>query len=110
MGGRGPRRRKKNLAKHKEIGKSRRTRHYQRDIDQIIEDLEPQNLLKLKIQPLQEDLPGLGQFYCAFCAMYCVSQHALDAHQKGKQHKKRVKISQEEPYTIKDSLKFGGLG
>ena len=39
-------RRKGNTAKHKQIGKSRKTKRYQRDIDQIVNDLQPQNLVK----------------------------------------------------------------
>ena len=39
-------------------------------IDEIINDLQPQNLIKLVNQKPNEDLPGLGQYYCVFCSRY----------------------------------------
>lgn len=105
----GKQRRKNNVAKHKHIGRSRKTKHYSRDIDQVINDLEPQNFLKLTNQPINEDKPGLGQYYCVWCSQYFVNQHTLNVHQRSKEHKKRVKASKQEPYTIKDSLMYGGL-
>ncbi len=101
-------RRKGNTAKHKAIGKSRRTRNKTKDMDQIVEDLDPKNILKYQNLPIDEDLPGLGQFYCIFCSRYFVNKKTLDDHYKTKEHKKRVKSSKEKPYTIEDSLKFAG--
>ena len=101
-------RRKGNTAKHKHIGKSRKTKRYQRDIDQIVNDLEPQNIIKFNNLEIDEDLPGLGQFYCVFCAKYFVSKAVLESHYKTKEHKKRVKATKEKPYTIEDSKLFAG--
>lgn len=101
-------RRKKNLAKKKQYQKIRRTRNKTKDLDQIIEDLKPENLIKLQDQPLDEDLPGLGQYYCVFCSRYFINKASLDTHYKSKEHKKRVKTTKEDPYTIEDSLRFGG--
>lgn len=54
-------RRKSNTSKNKQYGKARRTRHYKRDIDQIVfTDMIPEISEKLLNQPMQEDLPGLG--------------------------------------------------
>ena len=102
-------RRRKNLSKNKQYGKIRRTRNKTKDLDQIIEDLQPQNLVKLQNQQPDEDLPGLGQHYCAFCSRYFITSNALESHYLTKEHKKRVKKTKEEPYTIKDSLKYAGL-
>jgi bud site selection protein 20 len=45
-----------------------RTRKRTKDLDQIQEDLLPQNVNKLKDQLAQDpDLPGMGQFYCVEC-------------------------------------------
>ena len=68
-------RRKGNTAKHKQIGKSRKTKRYQRDIDQIVNDLQPQNIIKFNNLEVDEDLPGLGQFYCVFCAKYFINKN-----------------------------------
>ena len=101
-------RRKGNTAKHKQIGKSRKTKRYQRDIDQIVNDIQPQNIIKFNNLEIDEDLPGLGQFYCVFCAKYFINKNVLENHYKTKEHKKRVKRTKEEPYTIEDSKKFAG--
>lgn len=45
-----------------------RTRNYTRDLDQIHDDIKPENAQKLKNQPLDPDKPGLGQNYCIECA------------------------------------------
>ena len=105
----GKQRRKHNMSKHKDIGRTRKTKHYQRDLDQIVDDLNPINFVKLSTQAIAEDKPGLGQYYCVWCAKYFINKHALDTHQVSKEHKKRVKVSKEEPDTIKESLKYAGL-
>ena len=58
--------------------------------------------------PIDEDLPGLGQFYCIFCSRYFLNQKSLEIHYKTKEHKKRVKVTKEKPYTIEDSKLFAG--
>lgn len=105
----GKQRRKNNLAKHKEYGKIRKTKYYKRDLDQIIDDLEPQNFVKLTNQEINEEKPGLGQFYCVWCSKYFINNHSLVHHQKSKEHKKRLKALKDPPYTIKDSLIYAGL-
>ena len=102
-------RRKANTAKHKQYGKNRRTRNKTKDLDQIVEDLQPEKLLKFKNPETDENLPGLGQFYCVFCARYFVNQKSLDDHYKTKEHKKRVKVVKtEKPYTIEESKMHAG--
>ena len=97
-----------NTAKHKHIRKSRKTKRYQRDIDQIVNDLQPQNIVKFDKLEIDEDLPGLGQFYCIFCAKYFINKTVLENHYKTKEHKKRVKATKVKPYTIEDSKLFAG--
>lgn len=49
---------------------------------------------------MNEDLPGLGQHYCVHCSRYFVSDLAIIAHFKTKEHKKRFKVcTTEVPYT-----------
>ncbi|RIA92048.1 hypothetical protein C1645_86773 [Glomus cerebriforme] len=81
-----------------------RTRNYAKDLDQIQEDIKKVkenggDETILKPQEWNEDLPGLGQFYCISCAKYFVDSEALNRHQRGKNHKKRVKLLKETPYT-----------
>lgn len=101
-------RRKKNMAKNKQFQKTRKTKHRTKDIDEIVNDLKPENITKLTKQKLDENLPGLGQYYCVFCARYFINNDSLNQHYKGKEHKKQIKRTQEEPYTIKESKFMGG--
>jgi len=39
-----------------------------RDIDQIHDDIQPENAAKFEKPELDPDLPGMGQFYCIPCA------------------------------------------
>ena len=104
-------RRKGNPAKNKASYRAKRTRNYKRDADQIVfEDLIPEITEKLTHQPMQEDMPGLGQHYCVTCARYFISEQAQKDHNKTKEHKKRFKIIKtEEPYTIEEAERAGGL-
>ena len=66
-------RKKGSTAKHKKYGKNRRTRNETKDLDQIVEDLQPEKFLRIQNPEIDENLPGLGQFYCVFCARYFVN-------------------------------------
>ena len=102
-------RRKANTAKHKQYGKNRRTRNKTKDHNQNEEDIQPEKIKKKKNPEIDENLPGLGQFYCVFCARYFVNQKSLDDHYKTKEHKKRVKVVKtEKPYTIEESKMHAG--
>ena len=101
-------RRKKNMAKNKQFQKIRKTKHRVKDIDEIVNDLKPENIVKITNQPLDENLPGLGQFYCIFCAKYFINKDSLTNHYRGKEHKKQIKRTKDEPYTIKESRQHGG--
>jgi len=41
-----------------------------------------------KATVVDEDKPGLGQFYCVSCARYFADQVSVDKHNEGKRHKK----------------------
>ena len=99
-------RRRKNLSKNKQFQKIRKTKRRTKDIDEIVNDLKPENIIKIQNQKLDEDLPGLGQFYCVFCARYFINGDSLKTHYKSKEHKKQIKRTKEPTYTINDSKKF----
>ena len=63
--------------KHKAIKKANlKTKRFRRDVDQIVlDDMLPENTEKLLNQPLDEEKPGLGQFYCLHCSKYFISDH-----------------------------------
>ncbi|RKP24095.1 zinc finger protein, partial [Syncephalis pseudoplumigaleata] len=78
-------------------------------LDQIHDDLQPTNAEKLKSQPLDADLPGLGQFYCIECSRYFISTSAMDVHVKSKAHKKRLRELKDAPYTQAEAEAAVGL-
>ena len=61
-------RKKKMHVNDKSIKKKHRTRRRTKDLDQIAEDMEPENAQKLTNQIRDQDLPGEGQHYCLHCA------------------------------------------
>jgi len=96
------------MAKKKQFHKARKTKHRTKDIDEIVNDLKPDNIVKINNRVLDENLPGLGQFYCVFCSRYFVNKDSLTNHYRGKEHKKQIKRTKEEPYSIKESKFMGG--
>lgn len=62
-------RKKGNNAPNRRIGKRQiKTKNRIKDIDEIHEDLKPENLEKLVNQEVDLDVPGAAQFYCVQCA------------------------------------------
>lgn len=102
-----PQKRKGNFSKNKTFHKSKKTKNYRKDIDQIFEDNQPDHIDKFMNQPLNENLPGFGQFYCITCARHFVNKTAIQAHLRTKDHKKQVKVLKETPYSIKESEEYG---
>lgn len=104
----GPYRRKRTLKANKELYRSHRTKNRQKDLDQIQQDLTSDNVYKT-VQP-DPDLPGLGQFQCFACCKYFVDQVTLDLHLKTKDHKKRIKLLKEVPYSLEEAEAAAGMG
>ena len=105
-------RRRGNTSHNKQYRKARKTKTSAptRDIDQIVlVDMQPEQTEKLMNQKFDEDKPGCGQHYCVPCARYFINTVSLNCHVKGKEHKKRVKITKEEPYTIEESMRAAGM-
>ncbi|KAL1956198.1 hypothetical protein VTO42DRAFT_7545 [Malbranchea cinnamomea] len=79
-----------------------KTKRRTRDYDQVRADIEsPKHLAQYKATKADEDLPGLGQYYCVECAKWFESEYNLNAHRKGKNHKRRLRLLREEPHSQK---------
>jgi bud site selection protein 20 len=66
------------------------TKRRRRDIDQIQDDIEKAKLIGAPMTfEADDDLPGLGQFYCTPCGRHFADQVTLEAHEAGKLHKRR---------------------
>ncbi|KAG5438314.1 hypothetical protein PCANB_002802 [Pneumocystis canis] len=102
----------KRSRKHKSNGRHRlyKTKRYQRDIDQIIQDITTSELKTTLSRNIDPDLPGLGQYYCIECSKYFETNHALMKHRTKKFHKKRMKLLKEKPYSQEEAEAAIGIG
>ena len=75
----------------------------ERGMDQVYEDLQPENLEKLKAKEADVSLPGLGQFYCVACVRHFSNVQALTEQWKTKDHKRRKKTLKEKPFDHKEA-------
>ncbi|KAL9055378.1 MAG: hypothetical protein Q9162_003575 [Coniocarpon cinnabarinum] len=88
----------------------KKTRRNRRGLDQIHADLNVAgHLQQYQKDKTEEDLPGLGQYYCTECAKWFDQEGNLAKHARSKAHKKRVKALQEQPYTQKEAEAAVGL-
>ena len=81
---------RRRTSKNKEYKKHHDTKKRRRDIDQVQDDLalEVETGAK-KAFEVDDDLPGLGQFYCTQCARHFSDEFTLAEHEKSKLHKRR---------------------
>ncbi|KMZ63270.1 hypothetical protein ZOSMA_41G01130 [Zostera marina] len=63
-----------------------------------------------KALPLNDDLPGMGQFYCLHCDRFFATNTVREEHVRSKLHKKRVKqMNGPAPHTQLDADLAGGM-
>ncbi len=55
-------------AEHKRMHNKLKTKRKLKDLDEIEEDIKPENAPKLLNQPIDYDVPGNAQHYCIHCA------------------------------------------
>ncbi|CAA2978357.1 zinc finger 593 [Olea europaea subsp. europaea] len=61
--------------------------------------------------PVDEDLPGMGQYYCLHCDRYFANVAVRDEHFKTKKHRRRVKqMMGPAPHTQLDAELAAGMG
>mmetsp|Transcript_13222 Transcript_13222/g.31351 ORF Transcript_13222/g.31351 Transcript_13222/m.31351 type:complete len:118 (+) Transcript_13222:175-528(+) len=111
--GTGPQgRRRRITAKKKQYKKAVRTRVRAKDVDQIqdeIKKIEEDHGGVAPALPVDDDLPGRGQFYCLSCARYFINDDVLQYHYRTKQHKKRLKAVMDKPYTHAEAEAGAGM-
>eukprot|EP01041_Mallomonas_annulata_P011131 gene11131-23267_t len=84
--------------KNKQYKKHHDTKRRGRDIDQIQDDLiKGDNGAKIEFE-VDDDLPGLGQFYCIQCARHFTDSETLQIHSKTRPHMRRLKDLAQEQY------------
>lgn len=92
------------------LKKKWRTKRRTKDLDEIDQDIQPENAEKLLNQEIDFDKPGSAQHYCLHCARYFINEKALQDHFTTKVHKRRLKALESEPYTIEESERAAGFG
>merc|ERR1712183_12116 len=105
-----PQRKKRTHKNIKDFKKSQRTRKRTTDIDEVHRHMEPDRINNYLHQKLDPDLPGEGQHYCIPCARYFISGTCLTEHKKTKNHKKRLRILKDSPYTQAEAEMAAGMG
>ncbi|XP_061374616.1 uncharacterized protein LOC133316843 [Gastrolobium bilobum] len=108
MGGKCPHRHvKKRRYSHKT---ARRTKFLYKGDDMVYAQLNQHDEEKSTL-PVDEDLPGMGQYYCLHCDRYFSNVAVRDEHFKTKRHKKRVKqMMGPAPHTQLDADLAAGMG
>ncbi|XP_015898424.3 uncharacterized protein LOC107431907 [Ziziphus jujuba] len=108
MGGKCPHRKvKKRRLSHKT---DRRAKFLVKGDDMVYDELRKTDEER-KSLPLDEDLPGMGQYYCIHCDRYFANVAVRDEHFKTKRHKKRLKqMMGPAPHTQLDADLAGGMG
>merc|ERR1712125_28749 len=81
------------------LAKKRTTRY----IDQVHDDLKVPHKFSPGVLEKDEDLPGLGQFYCIPCARYFASAEVKAEHERSKLHKRRLQKASDTPHTQDDA-------
>mmetsp|Transcript_56289 Transcript_56289/g.98803 ORF Transcript_56289/g.98803 Transcript_56289/m.98803 type:complete len:129 (-) Transcript_56289:117-503(-) len=95
--------------KNKEYKKGIDTKRRPRDVDQIQDDIAKEAELGKKMEfEYDEDLPGLGQFYCTQCGRHFGDQSTLDIHTDSKLHKRRLRTLAIEQYTQDEAERAAG--
>ncbi|WOL13270.1 zinc finger C2H2 protein [Canna indica] len=112
MGGKCPSRKvKKRRFSHKT---ARRTKFLLKGDDEVYNELlkQAEEAASAKTTlPIDEDLPGMGQFYCLHCDRYFASEEVLEEHFRSKRHKKRMKqMMGPAPHTQQDAELAAGMG
>ncbi|GAB4856646.1 hypothetical protein Ancab_014558 [Ancistrocladus abbreviatus] len=108
MGGKCPHRSvKKRRYSHKT---RRRSKFLQKGDDAVYDELQKQEGERRPMPP-DDDLPGMGQYYCLHCDRYFSSLEVRDEHFKSKRHKKRLKqMAGPAPHTQLDAELAAGMG
>ena len=96
--------------KKKDYKKAHCTARRRKDIDQVQDDIEKVADLQTDnlVFDVDDDLPGLGQFYCLQCAKHFADKLTLDQHKKSKPHKRRVKDVAQTKYTQEEADRAAG--
>ncbi|KAK9068477.1 hypothetical protein SSX86_012591 [Deinandra increscens subsp. villosa] len=108
MGGKCPHRRvKKRRYSHKTF---RLAKFLVKGDDAVYDELKKPEGERVAL-PLDEDLPGMGQYYCMHCDRYFADVTVRDDHFKTKRHKKRLKtMAGPKPHTQLDADLAAGMG
>ncbi|XP_020595890.1 zinc finger C2H2 protein ECU02_0310 [Phalaenopsis equestris] len=110
MGGKCPHRKvKKRRFSHKS---ARRSSFLLKGDDMVFDELKKlAEGEETKALPVDEDLPGMGQFYCLHCDRHFANDEVREEHYRSKRHKKRMKqMNGPSPHRQLDAELAAGMG
>lgn len=87
-----------------------RKREHTLDPDQINERLTPEHIQALQSRKPDVFLPGEGKFYCLVCDKHFVDENAQKSHERGGQHRHRLREVREGGFNPKMALQAAGIG
>lgn len=79
------------------------------DPDQVCEMLTPEKMKQIEERKADPFLPGEGKFYCVICDKHFVSENAYKQHEKGGQHRLRLREVREGGFNPKAAMAAIGL-
>ncbi|GJP30145.1 hypothetical protein CLOM_g22616 [Closterium sp. NIES-68] len=94
-----------------------RTAFLKKGDDQVFDDLQRQAIaqemgLDVPKPPVDEDLPGMGQFHCTICDRFFATAAIQAEHNKSKFHRRRAKEFAKgvKPHDQEDAELAAGMG
>lgn len=95
--------RKKNRTNHRQVSRMAKTKRRTKDVDEILEMLNPENVEKIRNRDPDPLLPGDGMHFCIICDRYFISAEALETHKVTGKHKFQVKRVKEGGISPKET-------
>lgn len=102
--------RKKSKANHRQVSRMAKTKRRTKDVDEILEMLNPENVEKIRNRDPDPLLPGDGMHFCIICDRYFISEDALEAHKATGKHKFQIKRIKEGGISSKETELFARRG
>lgn len=78
------------------------------DADQINEMLTAEKLKQIENRKADPFLPGEGKFYCLVCDKHFIDANAYKTHERGGQHRLRLREVREGGFNPREALKSLG--
>ncbi|CAL6001141.1 Zinc_finger domain-containing protein [Hexamita inflata] len=100
----------KSKGNHRTVHNRAKLAHRVLDPDQVCELLTPEKLLQIENRASDPFLPGEGKFYCIICDKHFINEGAFKGHEKGGQHRLRLREVKDGGFKPSDAYLISGKG